>query len=203
MTKRFVGVDGEMTGVNRFAVIPEQPVRLCQIGVATGAADVFTSDIGWQAGTYSTEEKALEVNGFDIARIEAGLPAEEVDQVLFDWMTARGIGPKEAIAVGWNVGSFDFAQFIIPTLPKFSSLFAHRYVDLNSICFALTEAKDLLPPTMLKGPEWKFEKWKDRAKEVSAHMLGTENWHDAGYDAAASLLQFQWLSQQIGGALFQ
>ena len=193
MAKVFIGVDGEMTGVLRDQ---NPPNRLIQVGVSLGAADTFTSDIGWAEGTYSWEERALEVNKFDHERIRSGPPAEQVDILLSQWLKNRGVGHKDGIAVGWNVGSFDFEQFLIPTLPLTVSLFSYRFADLNSLTFALQQSR-MVPGAELGGNE---NKWKNAAKEVSGKMLGpSTNWHDAGYDAAASLLQFYWLSGVIGG----
>lgn len=194
MGKKFVGLDGEMTAVGSDLDGNSPPARLCQIGVALGAAEVFTSDIGWLPGDYGWTQQALDVNGFDFERISSGPSASEVDVELFSWLTERGVGAKEGIPVGWNVMSFDMQQFVIPTLPLTASLFSYRGVDLNSLVFALQQSR--MVPRNLEGNE---SKWKAAAKAASAQILGNENWHDAGYDAAASLVQFYWLSTVIGG----
>jgi len=39
--------------------------------------------------------------------------------------------------------------------------------------------------------------WKKIAKRAAAEQLGREQWHDAGYDAAASILAWRWLRQRL------
>ena len=200
MANVFVGLDGEMTGGSR--VVGGLP-RLCQIGLSLGANDSFGSDIGWQVGDYTYEQEALNVNGFTHDRIISGPPAAEVDEAMYKWLTEHGIGPRDGVPVGFAVGSFDM-PFVRETLPKSADLFTRRCVDLTAICFAIEEARrtfEQTPNNALMRSRWKQP--SRAAKAYAEKVMGKAQWHDAEFDAIAALLCFQYLSSEIGRALFE
>jgi hypothetical protein len=100
------------------------------------------------------------------------------------------------VAVGWNVGAFDM-PFVRDALPMTCPLFSRRTADLNAVCFTLGGALHLGGST----PKWST--WKRLAKEAAQSSLlaagVATDWHDAGYDAVASLAAWNWLRDRIAG----
>jgi hypothetical protein len=148
--------------------------------------------------TWSVE--AERVHGIPIERVRDayrdGRTATVVAREAADWlMSFSGAGPRDFIAVGWNVGSFDF-PFVQRFMPELAKLFSYRFQDLNSVCFTLAQAgrRRAYRPEHALG----FESWKKRAKKAAESMIGGDaRWHDAGYDALASLLSWWWLCDRI------
>ena len=189
MTKRFVGIDGEMTGTRRMGDFKD---RLCQIGVALGTNLSFGSDIGWEVGDYTYQDQSLKVNGFTHRRITDGPPAAEVDEALYEFLTTNGIGPKEAMPVGFAVGTFDM-PFVRETLPKSADLFSWYDQDLSDICLIIDEAKKKVGVPRGKGA-------KEESKRFAEEIMGYANWHDAEYDAIAATLSHRYLLDTLADA---
>ncbi len=195
MANRYFGLDGEMTASDL-----AQGGRLVQIGLATGTEpeDRVAMVIGWAEGEFTADPKAMAVHGISVERILAAPRAREVDQRLAEWCLARGARTdrRAAVAVGWNVGAFDM-PFVRDALPMTWALFSRRTVDLNAVCFTLGGS------LRLGGSTPKWSTWKRLAKEAAqASLLAAgvaPSWHDAGYDALASLAAWNFLRDRIAG----
>jgi oligoribonuclease (3'-5' exoribonuclease) len=183
MPARFIGVDGEMTGRNG----PEVH-QLVQIGVAVGPDEVFASDIGYDKWSEDTESMA--VHGLSAERIRAAARADAVDAELCRWLADKVVGAERGlIPVGWNVAAFDL-PYIRRYLPRFASHLSRRSVDLNAVCFTFAGGA---------GSRWKS--LKKRSKRYVEGRLGGAQWHDAGYDAAAALLAWEYFKSLARGEL--
>lgn len=148
---------------------------------------------GWQWGKDATwSEEAEEVHRISKADLEGIEPARIIDIRLAHWLvrTARATGQRMwNIPVGWNVAGFDM-PFVRKYLPTVGSLLSYRTVDLNALVFALSQ-----------GHVSEFKRIKAQVKVGAADYLSTMGiegqWHDAGYDAAASLAAYHELTGLI------
>ncbi len=174
--------------------------RLIQIGLAfgTGPGEWIAERIGWDPGDYAADPRAMAVHGISEQEIRDAPRAEVVDRRLYEWCRAHGGTPEKRrlVAVGFNVGAFDL-PFVRDALPETSRLLSRRSVDLNAVCF-------LLAGTLVHGgsrPSWTG--WRRLAKRAAEARLAGEGiepaWHDAGYDALASLVAFEWLRARVAG----
>jgi hypothetical protein len=197
MAIHFLGLDGEMTAADLAA-----GGRLCQVGLALalpdGGIDIFRSDIGWQPGDYHWEDQALAVNGFTHERIQAGPPPGDVDAAVLEWLRGHGIDLArrgQIVPTGWNVAGFDM-PFVWHALPQASRAIGRRSHDLNSVCFLLHET------VPYEGSQPKWSGWKKIAHRKAEERLSALGiapaWHDAGYDAAASLAARDFLRSVTG-----
>lgn len=171
----YIGIDIETTGLN-----PAQGHRLIQIGLYMGGQMAFkiVKDV-LPIGSMTIDQSALNVNGFNLARIGAGTPNDEIDYDLYNQL--HGIykfNEGDIIAVGWNVGSFDM-DFIKKEMPKFATLFSHRCCDLSGAAMLISDA--------LGWGNWRDLKAHVQS-EVEKEMAGgaPSKWHDAGWDAEAA-----------------
>jgi DNA polymerase III epsilon subunit-like protein len=178
----FIGLDIETTGLEI-----EQFHRLIQIGVAFNRHTVRVYDVK-PKGFINYQAEAMAVNRFTVERIEKAAYQDRIDEVLEAACIHREYATGSLTAVGWNVGGFDMT-FVKRELPRTARFFSHRVVDLSGIC-------------MLIGGE-KWRELKAAEHELIAKELGHQNWHDAGYDALAALMQWQrwqrWFSERING----
>jgi oligoribonuclease (3'-5' exoribonuclease) len=183
---RFVGTDGEMTGAAKVLDFYSH-YALIQIGVAITPDIIFTSDIGHE--TYNWEQEALDVNKFTHERIKAGPKPAVVDKALVEWVKAQVPGERvKLIPVGFNVASFD-VPYVRYWLPEFRKLLGYRSVDLNSVLY-----------TAAKVTGRGYDKIKDAAKKYAVRVLDRpEDFHNAGYDAAAALAAWEYLIKLLGG----
>lgn len=185
----FIGLDLETSGVEHGVH------RTIQVGVCTGMEDTYTDLLDWGPGI-PWDDEAEKVHGIPRDALEqAGQLPGDVDYALHKWLSLRG-KQKDMIAVGWNVGSFDL-PFIFRDLPLTHSYLSRRSVDLNSLCFSLEQSTRILGA---KTPGYSWETWKKRSKQYAQKVLsgnGESSWHDALYDAKASLLAFYWLSERM------
>lgn len=179
----FAGVDIETTGSDIDA-----GAGICQIGVYLGGDNSsipnnsFVSDIRPHDGALVTDE-ALQINGFTRERFSRADSSLYVDLSLRDWLQSHGITGRTLIAIGWNVGTFDL-RFIKKFLPLTFELFSYRTIDLNAVCFTI-------------DPIHGVDKLKKRVKTYAKNVIGSENWHDALYDAKASLIAWERLKELI------
>lgn len=65
---------------------------------------------------------------------------------------------------------------------------SRRSVDLNAVCFTFAATA---------GSTWKG--LKKRSKRYAEERLGRSEWHDAGYDAAAALLCWEYFKEMSKG----
>lgn len=185
----FVGADGEMTGGTKTLDFFKE-FALIQVGVALTLDNVFVSDVGHDE--WKQTDEAMEVNKFTAERIRAAPRPLEVDRALVKWLFEKISVPPNTrlklIPVGWNVGSWD-VPFFRYWLPEFGRLLWYRMVDLNSVVF-----------TAEKVTGRSYDKIKDSAKRYAVRELKRpKNFHDAGYDAAASLAAWEYLVKLLGG----
>lgn len=193
MPARVVGLDGEMTCSDL-----ARGGRLIQIGVAVGLEreQRFTSFVGWPENEYVTDPKAMRVHGISDKAIATASPAPEVDGRLRAFLLANGADPRKKTIepVGWNVVGFDM-PFVRDALPRSAELISRRGVDLNAVCRTLDGILEF------EGSRPSTSGWKRLAKRAAEQVLTgygiDEEWHDAGFDAAAALAAWQWLRAVI------
>ena len=186
-----LGLDGEMSDSEL-----EKGAVLLQIGVCDHYGNTFESLIGHPEGWYKTEQ-ASAVHMIPDEDILSAEPAEVVDARLRRWLDERlddslqrdeRTGLRPFVPLGWNVGGFDM-PFVRKFLPKSCELISRRSLDLNALCFALEAAG-----VTYEGERLSFNQWKNLAHDHAENLLGESNWHDALYDAQASLLSFNFLT---------
>jgi|SRR6266853_40786 len=164
----YCGLDIETTGLDL-----NKDHRLIQLALVYGPA-TWVYDV-LPIGVMTIDPRAMEVNKFTLSRIEGGVPNDELDHDLSKYLLNE-FKPESLTAVGWNIGSFDL-PFLKKELPKTSTLFSHRVVDLSGICILAAERKSL---------NWRNlkEVWHKAAEEA---MNEKAQWHDALWDARAAL----------------
>ena len=193
--REFWGLDFETSGTTHEHHVP------IQIGIASPRGRVYSSLIGgWQWGDtdwdtgrpygHQWDERAYEVHGIERERLEdapkPNLVAAEaisfIEQHSEAWHGERKL-------VGWNVASFDM-PFLRKHLNGVGRVLSYQSADLNAVCFAISEAH---------GTSYKA--LKRASKEYAAEQLRDEwpeeLWHDAGYDAAAALHSWHYLTSRI------
>ncbi len=164
-----VGLDIETTGAKPI----RERYKTIQIGIAFGTLDTFVSDVGWAATAFEFDPEARKVNKFTDERVRGATWWRYVEESAVNYMAAHGLQlepnemqkahgwkPLRAIAVGWNVGSFDL-EYLAKDMPRLAALFSYHSIDLNSICYAL-------------GGEQGAHEWKAAAKEHSLCLVGTQ-----------------------------
>ncbi len=85
-----------------------------------------------------------------------------------------------ADAVDADIAAFDL-PYVRSYLPRFTSHLGRRSVDLNAVCFTFARTA---------GSRWKS--LKKRSKRFAEEQLDSAQWHDAGYDAVAALLCWEY-----------
>ena len=182
--ERFLGLDIETTGLN----IAKH--GLIQIGVYEPvSAALFVSDVlPWDGVEHDPE--AAKNHGITRERQERASTSFDVDVTLEHWLAMKSIGHMDGHAVGFNVGSFDM-PFVCKFLPKAAERLSYRTVDINAVAFSIADAYDQPGFSVLK------ERAK-RSAEATLEMQGRKpQWHDAGYDAAASYYAWRYLVDQV------
>lgn len=187
---QFIGLDIETTGsdVTKHALI--------QIGVYRKGWKRFERDVGHE--TWVEEPEAMKVNGFDAERIRHGETPRRVDGDLANFLRDRSFTEMaRAIPVGWNVAAFDM-PFVRKLFPESSKLIHYRAVDLNSICFTIAERWKMLMERSgrraTEAPD--YDSLKNGAKKFARERVEGQP-HDAGYDAEAAILEWEWLQRRI------
>lgn len=195
--REFWGLDFETSGTTHEDHVP------IQLGIAAPNGALFSSLIGgwdfdivrdWDTGRrakgYAWDERAFEVHKITQEQlIGAPLPREVSAQALEFIEEHSQAWKGERKLVGWNVASFD-VPFLRKWLPGVARELSYQSADLNAVCFAISQAH---------GISFKEVKW--RSKEYAASKLeelfAEEMWHDAGYDAAAALHSWAYLTERI------
>ena len=188
---KFIGLDFETSGsdINDGAV----PIQLGLATRVSGKLETTSLLIGgWQWGKDATwSDEAEEIHGFSKQDLEGIEPVRLIDIRLAHWLihVGKATGPRMwNLAVGWNVAGFDM-PFIRKYMPALSSLLSYRTIDLNALVLAASN-----------GQVSEYKRIKSLAKDGAAHAIGREAaWHDAGYDAEASLRAYEYLAEYIKG----
>jgi hypothetical protein len=186
MSYLYIGLDGEMSSSEL-----AEGGKLIQIGLFT--QDGYQLSMKINPGECQWSERAFEVHGITLESLQSAPLPDEVDSQVYDWLIAIGVDTNsrgKTIPVGFNVGAFDM-PFVKDSLPKSYSLFSRRTVDLNALCFALDYKEE-------NGMPVKAATWKKRAKAYAIEKIGTENQHDAGWDAEMHYYCFEYLKGVIG-----
>jgi len=181
MSYLYIGLDGEMSSSEL-----SEGGKLIQIGLFT--QDGYQLSMKINPGECQWSERAFEVHGITLESLQSAPLPDEVDSQVYDWLIAIGVDTSsrgKIIPVGFNVGAFDM-PFVKDSLPKSYSLFSRRTVDLNALCFALDYKEE-------NGMPVKAATWKKRAKAYAIEKIGTENQHDAGWDAEMHLRSYEYL----------
>ena len=191
----YVGLDFETSGTSHDRHAP------IQIGLAT-RSEVFGGLVGgwdWD-NDYEWSYEAQDIHGIEQADLEDCLTAAQMDGEASTWLSTLDTPAKKIIAVGWNVAAFDF-PFLRQHFPRTAEGMSYRSVDLNAIIFALVESRMMDP----YGKVWDYYGLKKAAKDYAAdaverefpEMFTGEEWHDAAYDAIASLFAYDFLTYEI------
>lgn len=180
-----VGVDIETTGTR------DTPrARLVQVGAAAFGdppARWFSSLVAHPLTEMAVDPLAMSVHGIHLEEILRAPSPAQVDAALSTWLAEHGATAADpAVAVGWNVASFDLA-FIAETLPHARTLLARRSIDLNAVCLALS---GLHPGADFEHLKASSKTWA--AAELERAGLGSHP-HDACWDAAEAVLALHWL----------
>lgn len=184
----FLGLDFETSGTDHDRSAP------IQLGIANDTGAVFNMLIGgwdWddpQLVRYESRawsEEAFGVHGITKDRLASAPGPEVVDALAFEWLNKNvPRHPAGRIPVGWNVSGFD-VPFLRQHFPQTARAMSYRSVDLNAITFFLASCGI-----------GKYQDIKGTVKATAALRIATEHggeekWHDAGYDALASLYAYQ------------
>lgn len=181
MHPEIFSLDLETSGTN-----PKQHAVL-SIGIvhpATG--EEFYREVRWNS--VNVEPEAMRVNKLDVAKLDQPPrePLGVVDNQARQWVDAillrhfeLGKIPR-AVAMGWNVGSFDLA-FINAAMPALASRFSYRVIDLTSLCYAQDE---------LRGKP--LGTTKDSLRSTDPNL------HNALFDARLGVQQWRALARTWG-----
>lgn len=182
----FVGIDGEMSCPDM-----EKGGKLIQIGLAV-MTDVGIESVGYllqPPADMFWEDRAALVHQIPLQRlVEEGLPAEQVDDLLYQWLVDHGANPRQrakTVPVGFNITGFDM-PFVKATLPKTYSLLSRRTAELNGMLWLLHGKKG-------HG----METWKQLAMDYAQINLPDYKPHDAEWDAKRHILCFEYLKNSV------
>lgn len=144
------------------------------------------------------QPEAQAVHGISPEAIEAAPSTAEVDERAARWLRSHGgrSGTRSSvIAVGFNVGAFDF-PFFRHYLPEAMSMVSRRSIDLNAICFMLAGWDPRSSDSARDWTGWRRSAKKHANKQLQ--NLGVPGaTHDAGWDAAEALLAYSWPRDQV------
>lgn len=175
----YLGLDCEMTGTNMDA-----GHELCQVGAATESGEVFVSEI--HCNLINVDTDSMAVHGIDPGWLKEGAPRASVVDDRLAYFIQQSMGNRhKAVPVGWGVSYFDM-PWVRKYLPRTAAMLSRRSVELGSVCYTVGVTFGLSPDVL-----------KRRAKryaedELTTHQ-GPARWHNAGFDAQAALLSWQYL----------
>jgi hypothetical protein len=182
----FVGIDGEMSCPDM-----EKGGKLIQIGLSVNTTlgiETVSYYLRPPADMY-WEDRAAEVHKITQEQLRLnGKHPEEVDELLYEWLTSHGANPKQrlkTVPVGFNITGFDM-PFVRATLPKTYSLFSRQTAELSGMLWLLDGRK---------GHSMKT--WKEMSLEYAKLNMNTYKPHDAGWDSARHLLCFEYLKSAL------
>lgn len=181
MAYNYIGLDIETSGTEL-----NGGARIIQIGICLPNKETYVSYIN--PGEMVWSDEAEQIHKISHQTVINSQLAIDVDKIVYQFLVDNGISPdsrSKNIPVGWNVASFDM-PFLKYSLPKTHSLFSRRAAELNSICFALEGKNGRNSDT-----------WKKNSKKYAVEQIGSDNAHDAGWDALMSLYCFEYLKEQI------
>lgn len=207
IAQQILALDGEMTGADI-----TRGHRLIQVGAAFHSSPAGDELPGLDAfsmlvnpGEHVWDLGAEGIHGITPDEVAAAAPAEEVDELFYEWLIAHGAeaGRRSLIPVGFNIANFDVPHFQA-VLPKSAALFSHRSIDLNAVIYTLDGAAGPGSSGPLSDAEWKrFAKGHAQAEierlcaanpDIEIHA------HDAGYDALLHLHVWRYLRAATHGA---
>lgn len=204
MPALFFGLDGEMSAAEL-----THGGRLIQVGVVahsdrTGqvpsdGSELFSAVL--RPSEFMWDQEAEAVHGLTREEVMDAAPAAQVDAELRAWLLEHGAqdGEQSAIAIGFNVGTFDLPH-LAAVLPRSASLFSHRSVELNAICFTLDGVPYAGRPTGWQG--WKQAAVRWAVAEIAGLDGGENAAHDAGFDARLHLFVWRFLRAAVAGRPF-
>lgn len=188
---KLIGLDFETSGTD-----PWGSAAPIQIGIAHDNLDYPDAKYGYMVkkvggwdftNEYEWSEVSESIHGITREELDRAEPAWKVDVRLASLLLDHVGSRMWNIAVGWNVAGFD-RQFITRHFPNLNRILSYRTIDLNALVF--DQAIRLNP----KNPEGPYKGIKREVKEYAAEQIGGDNnWHDAGYDALASLHALDYL----------
>ena len=147
------------------------------------------------------EESAESIHGITKESLLSAPDKEKVDSFLYNWLkeTFKATPHKGNLkAVGMNVGSFDM-PFIERALPFTATLFSKRSVDLNGLCFAMSDME-------YNGEPLTHNQWKRLSLEYGRRRFAQDNdtndstiAHDAKFDAWVHGYAYLFLQRSMRG----
>lgn len=188
----YIAIDFETTSLDYYGLRPIQ-VGVAHVPFTDHVGFVSMAwDINWEPGTYGMEidPESLKINSFTLDRIfwgeEGYQDHQEVDEELSNTLKRikqrlqLGNKDEELIPLGWNVGKFDM-DIMRRFLPNSFALVSHRTRELNTAVALAAEVCGV-----------DYQKLKQDCKDYSEDMTSRHNditgsWHDAEWDAVASL----------------
>lgn len=181
---RYIGLDFEASGTNPWG--KHMPIEIGLACVVDGRLESVNMRIGkWQWGAQGVEwdEDAYKVHQISKEDLEGCPPVGHVDILAAAWLLERGLSNRMwNVTVGWNVAGYD-RQFVTRHMPALNSILSYRTADLNALIFAVAENESA------------YNNIKKAAKAAAVEGMpeGDVNWHNAEFDAVASLKAFDWL----------
>lgn len=176
----FIGLDFESSTGDHRTLAP------IQLGITVNDCDFETLIGGWtwdEEQDYRWSEVSAKIHNIPQEKLVDAPSIFEADIRASAFMLdhIKGFQRMNRIAVGWNVGSFD-RRIIYDWMPNLDKILSYRTIDLNTVCYFTAD--------LLNGS---YKQIKANIKARAAEELGTDNWHDALYDAKAGLLTYKYL----------
>lgn len=175
----FTGLDLETSGDSHTESVP------IQIGIALPSKESFGILAGqwdWNEPHSQWNEVAFGIHGITKEQLAEAPSAKMADYYAAEWLSKRQIAGEVSCMVGFNVAGFDM-PYVKKYFPTLMGLFTRRSVDLNALCYAMSEYGVA-----------SFDRIKRDCKNYAAEQLaGETRWHDAQYDAVAALYAYDYL----------
>lgn len=170
--------------------------KLIQFGISFYSSDggfyTFSDYVRNEEMAWDSEAELIHGISYDYLADKRS--AVDVDNDLYTIIKDIKSSNYNLVAVGYNVGSFDL-PFFNEAFPLSMSLFSHRVVDLNSLCFLLD--------SVYSDPKGLTHSWSKPYLKDYAHsyMLSSGvnlQAHDAGYDAAEAIISLGFIQKVLG-----
>jgi hypothetical protein len=194
MTGILLGLDIETSGT-----IPGYH-RTIQIGATDQDGDAWQRLVSWRHIRH-WDKRSAKVHNIPRENVSSLLKPNNkwVEDSFCRYLTS--LKPKSTakhfiVPVGWNVGTFDM-KFIFHDFPKVKDYFSYRSIDLNAIAYFLSGNINF------QGSQPQFKGLKNLSKTYASNKLSSRGieaqWHNALYDAQASLYAYEFFTFLLTG----
>lgn len=181
------GCDLETSGLDPATAVP------IQIGLYKATSQVGFSTFvgGWDWREHEWSADSYNVHGIKQRGLKSAPDATFAQKLAVGHIGRHSdVASRHRIAVGWNVAGFDM-WFIDRHLPELRSQLSYRTVDLNAVCFALSDALHVSSKAMKRSA-------KTYAEQRLEEQGFRPQWHSALYDARAATLSYEYLVNMRG-----